>query len=1326
MAALADYLQGDSSQVLALSEVDVPETAGVGYHNQWRARGRQAALSTPEPNGCRVALVSEVPFKHVQLCRGPALTRHVAGLFDLSCPPAAAAAEVEPSQGSQITETVLIVAFYGQASDEAAAQSQVEDVLSSAEATGFRYVILGDFNLEQTQGRLGYFIAQGAARAGDECACGRPLPPTGPPNKHGVRVRRIDFALNHRRLPASAVEAFECAFSDHLGVHYTYDLGVPAALVGPRRCPARVDLDKAVIETQCDTVDPSPFEQAMSRADVDRAWAWLSNLAEQLLCEPAASGSVARGDCWSPAKPPSTVRWGKRPERSFGLCLLLKLQQRLRVLQSRPWDSQLAVRIRKSLTQIRSKVPDLPFAPAGSESSLLPRVEELVTFFTQQEEDAKKQAWRSRLREDSSRVRAFVKRRADEQLVWESRVPDASAPCDSAHPAVAVRHAAADLQAKIAPSTFNPVNPQAVRALLQTVPRPAGQEVHLEVTPESLMQAMRAMCKKAPGPDQWQPHLLLSLPMRWWQWASRLWNLCLQQGDVPSMWAQARVVLLPKSKGGFRPLTIAQVMWRAGARAINQQLASWVSSWSSPADAGGLPGTSVQGALLQLNWAISRGARIVVQQDIASFFDTIQHGVVEVILEHLRAPRLLWPILKAFYQKASRIVQLKGAYSGSWFRPLLGLAQGCPLSPTVAAAFSHLWAGVTLRGGVSGLVYLDDRSIWDLTNDSSAIRAAVRRSNNFDHVCGLKTSLPKCAVVAGPDHVAGADAVAREFGYKRAPTLEILGVTVDFENGWGLLKFSLRKALLRLRLLRWTSAARRIRTSLLRTLVFPCLTWAAAYALPPAADMNEVRKEVVSVFDDDFTFEAPKVLIFELLGWMLEPNCAADAAVLREIWRLLCAPPAFTCKLPRQEAQVRWDELLPAASALLARLGWWIAEREGGFFFSRRDDQGATRAVHVGWEKFATVREWLFESYRQKCTARCQRVWRSYHRADPTLARGLDLGPPPPEARFRFQGHAVALQESNSRYMRRAAAASGGSCWFFNAGLKLSVAHDRMKCSCGAAAPSRPHVTWSCPTNEDLRRGHQMPLDRAAERLFARPTPQMPAAPEPSDTEDFARSLDSVISRALQPGEPSEHDRVYIATDGSSERSVGAFAVVVGEPSQAFAAGSGSEDQEAYRQEALALHATLASLHRVWQPGMKHCVFIVTDCMSAMQAVTGGGGALGSMPLLMQSARSLLSGLGARGCRVSFVWVPSHDKNPKLRPPPGHCAQELRDLNRAADEAAGRHMSRRLAGSQRQLWHLQCDQVRDWELRTIRIAAAAAERLHLGVLRVPVEAPDQL
>ncbi|CAE6972781.1 L96 [Symbiodinium sp. CCMP2592] len=1237
----------DPSHIIALSEVDVPETAGVGFLNQWKARGRQAALSVPEPTGCRVALVSEVP-------PGDSHDAH------------------EVSSAST-TETILVVAFYGQASDEAVAQSQVEDVLSSAEATGFRYVILGDFNSILCRHR-------GLAFAGDDCACGRPLPSTGPPNKHGVRVRRIDFALNHRRLCASAVDSFDCAFSDHLGVHYTYAIDAPAPLVGPRRRPARADLDKAAVATLCDKVDPAPLEEALVQMDLDGAWAFLSDVAEQLLCEPAASGCVARGASWHPREPANVLRPGKRPERSRGLRLLLKLQERLRVLTFRPADEQLAVRIRKSLRQIRLVVPELAFAPAGSETSLLPQVEELVAAYTRQEEEAKKLLWRARIRADTARVRAFVKRRADEQIAWESRPPDAAAPGDNPHPAVAVKTAAAALQNKIAPRAFAPVNTHAVRAMLQAVPRPAAQDSCLEITPEGLVQAMRAMCAKAPGPDQWHPHLLLILPMRWWCWAARLWNLCLR----------GRCAF----HGGFRPLTIAQVMWRAGARVINQQLASWVSSWASQADAGGLPGTSVQSALLQLSLAMNQGAQTVIQQDIASFFDTIQHGVLEIFLDHLRAPALLWPILRAFYQKALRIVQLRGAFSSSWFRPVLGLAQGCPLSPTLAAAISHIWAQVTLRGGVSGIVYLDDRSIWSHSNAPDELRAAVLRSNHFDSTCGLAVSLPKCAVVASQAEAAGADAIASEFGYQRPSSLEILGVTVDFEAGWGLLKFSLRKALLRLRLLRWTCAHPRIRMSLLSALVFPCLTWAAAFALPSAKDMTEIRAEVVRVFDDSFSFEAPKVLIFELLGWMLEPQCAAEVAVLREIWRLLCAPPAFASQLPRRGADIRWDQLLPAASPLLTRLGWWISIREEDPFLCRRDDQGCVRSVHVGWEHFAVIREWLFESYRQMYTARCQRVWKSFHRADPTLARGLDLGPPPEDARFRFQGHVIALQESDSRYMRRAAAASGGSCWFFNAGNKFPVQHARMTCSCGAAGPSRPHVTWVRASNADLRHGHPMPATRAEERLFARPTPQMPAAPVSSDVVEFDRSLDAAVLLALQPGEHGDYPWAYIATDLSSERSVGAFAVVVGKPSQRFAAGTGSEDQAAYRQEALALHAALASLSRVWQAGMKTQVFLVTDCLSAMQSIMGDAGALGSLPLLMQSARSLLRGLGTRGCLVSFIWVPSHGKNLRWQPPSGHCAHELREMNRAADVAAGECMGRRLSGSCRSQWHQSCDEAR--------------------------------
>ncbi|CAE7653209.1 unnamed protein product [Symbiodinium sp. CCMP2592] len=60
-------------------------------------------------------------------------------------------------------------------------------------------------------------------------------------------------------------------------------------------------------------------------------------------------------------------------------------------------------------------------------------------------------------------------------------------------------------------------------------------------------------------------------------------------------------------------------------------------------------------------------------------------------------------------------------------------------------------------------------------------------------------------------------------------------------------------------------------------------------------------------------------------------------------------------------------------------------------------------------------------------------------------------------------------------------------------------------------------------------------------------------------------------------------------------------------------------------------------------------------------------------------------------------------------------------VNHAADQAAGSCMQNRLSGSQREHWHQQCDQVRDWELTTTRLAAAAAERLDKHVKSVPLD-----
>ena len=915
-----------------------------------------------------------------------------------------------------------------------------------------------------------------------------------------------------------------------------------------------------------------------------------------------------------------------------------------------------------------------------------------------------------------------MKRRADEQLAWERQVPDVSSKGEAAHPAVAVKAVAADLRAKLAPASFASVDVQAMRDLLRPLPRPAATTVSSCITPEALQHAMRAMKHRASGPDSWKPQHLHLLPFRWWEWTARLWNVCLSCGDIPAVWAQARIVMIKKTKGGFRPLTVSQAIWRAGARVVNANLATWIASWISPSDAGGVPGTSVQGALLQLNAAMRDGVTCAVQQDIAGFFDAIQLEAVEEILHHLRAPAFLWPLIRSFYVRASRIIQLEGAYSASWFKPLLGIAQGCPLSPTIAAAFSHLWTLVTLTRGVSGLVYLDDRSLWTFSQDLNVLHDAVRRSDAFDAICGLTVSLPKCAVVAANDQQDDASTLAARLGYKFTNTLEILGVTVNFAGDWSLLKFSLRKAILRLDLLRWITTCPRHRSLMLKSLVYPCLTWAAAYALPNRNEMTEVSNAVIRVFNDKFSFEAPKVLIFEHLGWDMEPQCAADAAVLREAWRLLCKPPAFAADQPRPADGPRWDQLLPAAPGLLRRLGWTVALRDNAAFFQTRDDVGGIRAVQVGWESFGLILQWLHVHYRQLYFKKCNRVWQSYRRSDPTLARGLDLPPPPRDAHFSFRGHVVAMQEADTPYMRRAAAATGGTCWFFTAGQGIADRHRRMQCICGAMAPSRPHMTWACASTADLRRDHPLPETRAEERLFARPTPLKPKAPAATDLSTFQNSLDAAVRDALRIQDCGTRDWVYIATDGSSRASVGAFAVVVGNPSCVFPRGTAEEDQTPYRQEVMGLHAALDSLNRVWQPGCQPRVFLVTDCKAALTAIEGPTCNPYSLGLMLQAVRDIRQDLVGRGCQISLLWVPSHGKHPRWRPAPEHDSCELRALNHAADVAAGDCMQARLTGSLRERWHAQCAATLEWELNTIRMAAACAERLHRHVLTVPLDA----
>ena len=118
----------------------------------------------------------------------------------------------------------------------------------------------------------------------------------------------------------------------------------------------------------------------------------------------------------------------------------------------------------------------------------------------------------------------------------------------------------------------------------------------------------------------------------------------------------------------------------------------------------------------------------------------------------------------------------------------------------------------------------------------------------------------------------------------------------DRDSGYflGLLKFSLRKALLRLRLLRGLGVGRVDCTHILKSLITPCIAWAAGYATPEASDIEAIRQETLYLFDYHAGGQtAAKVLVYEVLGWCLEPHFALDRAVMRLAWNFLLRPPAM-------------------------------------------------------------------------------------------------------------------------------------------------------------------------------------------------------------------------------------------------------------------------------------------------------------------------------------------------------------------------------------------------------------------------------------------------
>ena len=295
-------------------------------------------------------------------------------------------------------------------------------------------------------------------------------------------------------------------------------------------------------------------------------------------------------------------------------------------------------------------------------------------------------------------------------------------------------------------------------------------------------------------------------------------------------------------------------MWRVGARLMTKQLQSWMLTWANHRTLGGVPRRSVHdfhtryAALFEDDGAANTE---VVCQDIQKFFDALDIGQVAKVLKRLGAPAPWINLLVAFYNSCRRIFAVQGAYNKSWAGATRGLLQGCPFSPILAAAVSHLWAVATCWPdlGVDGAAFLDDRTVWRLPGFST-LHAALRRSVLFDRCFGLRL----CLTQMPSWHRRNSRSCGNQLHEPRlrsmSPFVEVLGVRYDMTQ-LSLakpLKFDMDMAQRRLELIRHVTPCLAHRRLLISWLVKPMFCWIAGWAHPTSSELASLRTETLLSF----------------------------------------------------------------------------------------------------------------------------------------------------------------------------------------------------------------------------------------------------------------------------------------------------------------------------------------------------------------------------------------------------------------------------------------------------------------------------------------------